>query len=72
MAAGLAAITSFGNLGGFVGPYLLGLLAQLLGSRTAGVAVLGAFMASAGVLIAVGCRHYGLRNRLSPAPRPGY
>ena len=72
VAAGLAAINSFGNLGGFVGPYLLGLLAQLLGSRTAGVAVLGAFMASAGVLIAVGCRHYGLRNRLSPAPRPGY
>jgi len=63
VAAGLAAINSFGNLGGFVGPYLLGLLTQLLGGRTAGVAVLGAFMASAGVLIALGCRHYGLRKQ---------
>jgi MFS family permease len=62
VAAGLAAINSFGNLGGFVGPYLLGLMTQWLGSRTAGVAVLGAFMASAGLLIAVGCRHYGLRK----------
>lgn len=63
VAAGLAAINSFGNLGGFVGPYLLGLLAAWLGSRTAGVAVLGAFMACAGVLIALTCRHYGLRDR---------
>ena len=78
VAAGLAAINSFGNLGGFVGPYLLGLLTQWLGSRTAGVAVLGAFMVSAGVLIALSCRHYGLRKAasqrrsISPAPRPAY
>jgi MFS family permease len=65
VAAGLAAINSFGNLGGFVGPYLLGLMTQWLGSRTAGVAVLGAFMVSAGLLIAVGCRHYGLRKTAS-------
>lgn len=65
VAAGLAAINSFGNLGGFVGPYLLGLMTQWLGSRTAGVSVLGAFMVSAGLLIAVGCRHYGLRKTAS-------
>jgi nitrate/nitrite transporter NarK len=63
IAAGLAAINSFGNLGGFVGPYLLGLLAAWLGSRTAGVAVLGAFMVCAGILIVLCCRHYGLRDR---------
>jgi MFS family permease len=63
VAAGLAAINSVGNLGGFVGPYLLGLLASWLGSRTAGVAVLGAFMVCAGILIAATCRHYGLRER---------
>lgn len=63
VAAGLAAINSVGNLGGFVGPYVLGLLSQWLGSRTAGVGVLGAFMVSAGVLIAMGCRNYGLRER---------
>lgn len=68
VAAGLAAINSFGNLGGFVGPYLLGLLAGWLGSRTAGVAVLGAFMAGAGILIAVGCRRYGLREQRADQP----
>jgi MFS family permease len=63
VAAGLAAINSAGNLGGFVGPYLLGLFSDWFGSRTAGVATLGAFMACAGMLIALGCRHYGLRGR---------
>jgi MFS family permease len=66
VAAGLAAINSFGNLGGFVGPYLLGLMTEWLGSRTAGVSVLGGFMAMAGVLIALGCRGYGLRDRRNP------
>ena len=63
VAAGLAAINSIGNLGGFVGPYLLGLLTTWLGNRTAGVGVLGGFMMFAGVLIAVFCRGYGLRRR---------
>jgi MFS family permease len=63
VAAGLAAINSFGNLGGFVGPYLLGLVTDLLGSRTAGVGVLGGIMATAGVLIWLGCGKYGLRTR---------
>ena len=67
VAAGLALINSCGNLGGFVGPYLLGLLSTWLGSRTAGVGVLGAFMVCAGVLIAVACRRYGLRE----PPRTG-
>lgn len=62
VAAGLAAINSFGNLGGFVGPYLLGLVTEWLGSRTAGVSVLGGFMVVAGVLIALGCGRYGLRQ----------
>ena len=62
VAAGLAAINSCGNLGGFVGPYLLGLLTQWLHSRTAGVATLGAIMVCGGGLIAAKCRHYGLRK----------
>ena len=70
VAAGLAAINSCGNLGGFVGPYLLGLLTQWLHSRTAGVAVLGAIMVGAGVLIAATCRHYGLR-KASLQPQQG-
>jgi MFS family permease len=63
VAAGLAAINSFGNLGGFVGPYLLGLVTDLLGSRTAGVSVLGGIMSFAGILIWLGCGKYGLRDR---------
>jgi MFS family permease len=62
VAAGLAAINSIANLGGFFGPSLLGLLTDMLGSRTAGIVVLGGFMVFAGVLIALGCRSYGLRN----------
>jgi MFS family permease len=69
VAAGLATINSFGNLGGFAGPYLLGGLTDVLGSRTAGVGVLGGFMATAGVLIALTCRGYGLRNPGSEGSR---
>jgi MFS family permease len=65
VAAGLAAINSVGNLGGFVGPYLLGALSQWLGSRTAGISVLAGFMITAGLLIAVACGSYGLRTASS-------
>ena len=61
VAAGLAAINSVGNLGGFVGPYLLGALTDWLGSAGAGIALLGGCMAVAGVLIAVGCKPQGVR-----------
>ncbi len=61
VAAGLAAINSIGNLGGFFGPYLLGGMTERLGSSSAGIGVLGGFMMAAGVLIAATCRNYGLR-----------
>jgi len=69
VATGLAVINSCGNLGVFVGPYLLGLLTTWLGSRTAGVGLLGAFMICAGVIIALACRRYGLREHPHPAGR---
>jgi len=40
-AAGIAIINSFGNLGGFAGPYLLGLLTTLFGSAQGGLMLLG-------------------------------
>ncbi len=40
-AAGIALINSFGNLGGFAGPYLLGLLTTLFGSAQFGLMLLG-------------------------------
>jgi MFS family permease len=60
VAAGLAAINSVGNLGGFFGPYLLGGLTDWLGSTGAGIAILGGCMAVAGGMIAVACKNYGL------------
>ena len=61
VAAGLAAINSVGNLGGFVGPYLLGALSDWLGSTAAGITILGGFMVIAGVLIAAACKPRALR-----------
>jgi MFS-type transporter involved in bile tolerance (Atg22 family) len=61
VAAGLAAINSVGNLGGFFGPYLLGVLTDWLGSTAAGIALLGGLMMLAGGLIAAACKDYGLR-----------
>jgi MFS family permease len=62
VAAGIAAINSVGNLGGFFGPYLLGGLSDLFGTPTAGIAILGGLMSAAGLLIALACQHYGIRS----------
>jgi nitrate/nitrite transporter NarK len=62
VAAGLAAINSVGNLGGFFGPYLLGALTDWLGSPAAGISILGGCMLAAGSLIGAVCRRYGLRS----------
>ena len=51
LAAGLAAVNALGNLGGFVGPYLMGALAR--GSDLkAGLFVLAAAMVAAGLVLA--------------------
>jgi len=55
-AAGIAIINSFGNLAGFVSPYLVGWTKDLTGSTAAGVYVLAAFVFSAAVLVLVGVR----------------
>jgi ACS family tartrate transporter-like MFS transporter len=62
-AAGIALVNSLGNLGGFVGPYLLGWLQQTTGAPSAGLLVLAACYAMAGGVTAwVGPTH--------PAPAP--
>jgi ACS family tartrate transporter-like MFS transporter len=43
-AAGLALINSIGNLGGFVGPYLVGLLEDATGSTNGGLVVLAVIL----------------------------
>jgi D-galactonate transporter len=55
-AAGIAAINSVGNLGGFVGPYLVGLVKDATGSTDGGLLVL-AMILFAGALLATRVTH---------------
>jgi ACS family tartrate transporter-like MFS transporter len=49
-AAGIALINSFGNLGGFLGPYTIGLVRTWTGSFRAGLLVVGVVIGLSGVL----------------------
>nr|WP_174939484.1 MFS transporter [Burkholderia lata] len=49
-AAGIAMINSIGNLAGFLGPYLMGLLKQLTASNDAGLYMMAGCMALGGLL----------------------
>ena len=50
-AASIGLINSFGNLGGFVGPYVVGFLTDRTGTYAAGIVYLGAIALAGGVLI---------------------
>jgi ACS family tartrate transporter-like MFS transporter len=50
-AAGIALINSIGNIGGFVGPYLLGYIKDTTQSFTIGLVVIGAIVAVGGSLV---------------------
>ena len=53
-AAGIALINSIGNLGGFVGPALIGALYDVTGSYTGGLlALTGALVIEAGLVLAL-------------------
>jgi ACS family tartrate transporter-like MFS transporter len=54
-AGGIALINSIGNLGGFVGPYLIGLFKDLTGSFAGGLYLLAGFiLLSAVIVLALG------------------
>jgi ACS family tartrate transporter-like MFS transporter len=55
-AAGIALINSVGNLGGFVGPYVVGFLSDATGSFYAGLLLLAVLILVAG-LLALAVRH---------------
>jgi len=50
-AAGIALINSVGNIGGFVGPYLLGYISDATHSFTLGLIFIGAVLAFGGALV---------------------
>lgn len=50
-AAGIAWINSLGNIGGFIGPWLIGLIKQRWGSYADGLYAVGAMMALSAVLM---------------------
>jgi len=52
-AAGLALIVSIGNLGGFVGPYLIGEIRETTGSFSWALIAVAAFLILAAILIRV-------------------
>jgi ACS family tartrate transporter-like MFS transporter len=49
-AAGIALINSVGNIGGFVGPFVVGYVRDATDSFTLGLAFIGAVLALGGVL----------------------
>ena len=49
-AAGIALINSVGNLGGFLGPYMIGEVKDRTGDYGMGIVAVGAFVALSGVL----------------------
>jgi ACS family tartrate transporter-like MFS transporter len=55
-AAGIGLINSVGNLGGFVGPYVMGWMQGLSGDFRVGLRVLAASALLSGVLVLVGAR----------------
>jgi hypothetical protein len=59
-AGGIAWINSVGNLGGFVGPTLVGRIEDATGSNVAALLVLGSAMLAMGLLAAMGMRSSGI------------
>src|SRR3984957_16976632 len=59
-AAGIGVINCFGNLGGFLGPYMVGFLSNSTGSYRSGMLFLGGFALMASVFV--------LLVRVVPAP----
>ena len=50
-AAGIALVNSVGNVGGFVGPNIIGYVEQRTGGFTGGLAAIGAVLAAGGLLV---------------------
>ena len=70
-AAGIALINAIGNLGGFVGPYLVGWIRDTFKDTSLAIASLGLFMIMAGVItLIVGHDRTMEEGAAQPAPAP--
>jgi nitrate/nitrite transporter NarK len=70
-ASGIALINSIGNLGGFVGPYAIGLLMDMTGSMSAGLTFVGTSMLVSAMLLMLLPKKHRVRAGLAFAhPRP--
>ncbi|HET7478807.1 MAG TPA: MFS transporter, partial [Rubrobacteraceae bacterium] len=56
-AAGIALVNSVGNLGGFVGPYVVGFLSDRTGSTYGGMLFLAVLILLAGLVAVLAVRH---------------
>jgi D-galactonate transporter len=71
-AAGIAIINSFGNLAGFLAPYVVGWIKDLTGSTGMGVYLLAAVVFASGLLVIFGVRRTTVRYpACDPQVNPG-
>ncbi|WP_338811359.1 MFS transporter (plasmid) [Agrobacterium leguminum] len=56
-AAGIAIITSVGNLAGFVSPFIIGMVRTHTGSMTGGIYLMGAIVVAGMIVLILGTRH---------------
>jgi MFS transporter, ACS family, tartrate transporter len=66
-AAGIALINSIGNLGGFIGPFVIGWLKDKWGSYAGGLYVVGATLAVSAVVTVLLSRQTSQRSAVPPA-----
>lgn len=69
-AAGIALVNSIGNIGGFLGPTLVGYVTEATGSYAAGLFALAAFIAGSGVLVLALAPRKRALVATSESPRP--
>jgi MFS transporter, ACS family, tartrate transporter len=66
-AAGIALINSIGNLGGFVGPFMIGWLKDRWGTYAGGLYAVGAMLAVSAVVMLALSRQLGQRRTTQPS-----
>ncbi|RDV00603.1 MFS transporter [Trinickia dinghuensis] len=67
-AVGIAFINAFGNLGGFVGPYVTGWIRQATHSYVWALAMLGGFLALSGIIVLIVGRSDAVGNERAGQP----